>query len=80
MSEARKNFRHRFAGELARRGSNKIDIRVREQKADQRFAGVTRSANYCDSRFGRCHNGQCVFRLAPIAIGIVATAFFRPVS
>ena len=65
MSEAGENVGHRFAGKLARRGGDKINIRMAEQQAHQFFAGITGSAN--DRDLGSCHNAQCVFRLARIA-------------
>src|SRR5437764_11369688 len=65
MREARKNFREGFADQLARRCCGKIDIRMREQQANQFLAGVTGSAHYRHLR--SCHNAQCVFRPARVA-------------
>jgi hypothetical protein len=65
MSKARKNLRERFAGQLPRRGRDKIHLRVGEEQTHQFFAGITGSAHHRDLRSR--HNAQCVFRLARIA-------------
>src|ERR1700693_4098136 len=76
MGKTRKDFGKRFAGELTRGRSNKIDMWMREQEAHKLFAGVTGSAHNCDFGFAAedgglyrffAHNAQCVFRLSSIA-------------
>jgi hypothetical protein len=67
MRKTRKYLSKRFAGKLARRDCNKIDMRMREQQADEFFTGVTGRANHRDPGQRFLHNAQCVFRLATIA-------------
>jgi hypothetical protein len=68
VRKAWENLRERFAGQLAGRCRDQIDLRMREEQTRQFFAGVTGSANHRD--FRSCHNAQCVFRLARIATNI----------
>jgi hypothetical protein len=56
MSEARKNFGERFAGQLPRSCRNQIDLRMREKKAHQLFAGVPGSTH--DRHFGFRHKAM----------------------
>ena len=56
MSETREHIGQCFAGELPRRGGDKIDLRMREKKAHQFFAGVTGGAD--DRDFGFRHKAM----------------------
>ncbi len=80
VRKAREDFRERFTGELPRRGSDKVDMRMTSQQTHQVFADVTGSADNRDFRVLRSHNAQCVCRLASIAtkhFSIVAAVYDR---